>query len=288
MKLLLPILSLLMLCVGCQQELSIVEGVSARPAQYQGWGQAPGTESIRLWGHTLSDLGARSVSSEATMPEVRVISFLDSSKRYDVTITGGRQERGSLCRKMLAQTFGVRAARAVREIDVVVLAPMSGQSVTIEPAKSSGEPDVRTWPVETCRHGLAALLPPPQQRVTHTFKSCDMETLAAWLEDGQDKVVLNETDLAGVYDFQLIDDPKGGTTVQSSLAALGLKLRPARRVVPAIYIDSTGEAVPQPVAEADQYRKTSPPWWAIKRRERPTGESGDAEAEENLAGRRGR
>ncbi len=279
MKVLPPILSLLMLCVGCQHELSVVEGVSVHPARYQGWGQAPGTDGLRLSGHTLSDLGARSVSFEATMPEVRVISFLDSSRRFDVTITGNWQERSNLCRKMLAQTFGVRATQAVREIDVLILVPMSGRSVTIEPAEAICEPDMRTWPVEVCRHGLAALLPRPRQRVTHTFKSCDMDTLAAWIEDGQYKVVLNETDLSGAYNFQLIDDPRSGVTLRSSLAAFGLELPTARRAVSAIYIDSFGQEVPQPVAEADQYRKTSPPWWAINRRERPPGKSGDAEAE---------
>lgn len=288
MKILLPILVLLMICVGCQRELSVVADVSVRPARYQGWGQSPGTEGLRLWGHTVSDLGGRSVSPEAVMPEDRVISFLDSSKRYDVTIAGGWQERGDLCRKMLEQTFGVCATRTTRDIDVLVLVPIPGRSITIDAAKAIDRPDVKTWPVETCRHGLAALLPRPRQRVTHTFTSCDMETLAAWLDDGQDKVVLNETDLAGVYDFQLIDDPQGGTTVQSSLAALGLELRPARRAVPAIYVETTGQAVPVPVARADQYRKTSRPWWTIKRRpNQPDGSGDQARAEENPAGRRG-
>jgi len=201
------------------------------------------------------------------MPEDRVVSFLDSSKTYDVTITGGWQERGDLCRKMLEQTFGVRAARATREIDVLVLVPIRGRSVKIEATEAIGKPDVKTWPVETCRHGLVALLPrtPARQRVTHTFTSCDMETLATWLEDGQDKVVLNETNLPGAYDFELIDDPHSGTTVQSSLAALGLKLRPARRSVPAIYVETTGQTVPLPVVRADQYWKTSRSWWAINR-----------------------
>jgi uncharacterized protein (TIGR03435 family) len=284
MKLLLPILSLLMLCFGCQQELSVVEGISVHSARYQAWGQSPGTDRLRLWGHTLSDLGARSVSSEATMPEVRVISFLDSRRRFDVTITGNWQERSNLCRKMLTQTFGVRATQVVREIDVLILVPMSGRSVTIEPVKVIGELDVKTWPREMCRHGLAALLTRPQQRVTHTFESCDMDTLASWLDGGQDKVVLNETNLSGAYNFQLIDNPRSGMTVRSSLAALGLELRPARRAVSAIYIDSIGQEVPQPVAQADQYRKTSRTWWDINRRERPPGESGDAEAEENPAG----
>jgi len=259
------ILALLIICTGCHRELSVVKGVSVRPARYQGWGQSPGAEGLRLWGHTLADLAGRSVSLEAAMPEDRVISFLHSSERYDVVITGDLAERGERCRKMLAQTFGVCATMASREINVLVLVSIRGRPIAIKATKAPGKTDIQTWPLETCRHGLAALLPRPKQRVTHTFTSCDMRTLAGWLEEQQEKVVLDETNLSGAYDFRLIDDPRKGITIRSSLAALGLELQPARRVVSAVYVETTGQAVPVPIARSDRYSKLSRPWWAVRR-----------------------
>lgn len=266
MKRTLSISVLLMMCVGCQRELSVVHGVSVRPAEYQGWGQSPGLDELRLWGHTLSDLGARSVSPEALMPEDRVISFVDSSDRYDVSITANWQARGELCREMLRQTFGVCATRSSREIDVLVLVPIGGGPVALEATKVPKEPGVKTWPIEICRWGLAALLPRARHRITHTFTSCDMETLAAWLEGGSDKVVLDETKLPGAFDFQLIDDSRNGITIQTSLASLGLELRPARRTVSAVFVDTTGLAASVRVARSDRYSKSARPWWAMRPR----------------------
>ena len=262
MKFVLPILILLTACGGCRPELSVVDGVSVRKAEYQGYGQS-GVE--RLWGYTLSELAGRSVDADGS--KNRVISFLKSSQRYDVVITGDKKHYQELWRATLERTFGVRATRDTREIDVLVLVAIHGRAVTLEPA-TFDKPDVKSWPVVFCRHGLAALFPPPKRRATHTFNAFTMDVLAAWLEGGRGNVILNETGLPGAYDFELIDDPHSGETVESSLAALGLELQPARRAVRAIYVEPTGRPVPHPVARADHYQKTSPSWWSVARQSR--------------------
>lgn len=257
------LLILFLFCTGC--ELSSVPGVSVRPAKYKGLGQGPGLDGLQLWGHTLAELGGRSLSSEAAMPEDRVISFLDSNNRYDVLIMGDWHGHGEVCRKMLKQTFGVCATRTTREIDVLVLVPIDERAAVLKIARKPGATGIRTWPIETCRHGLEALLPRPSRRITHTFTSCSMKTLAAWLDEESDRIVLDETNIHGVFDFQLIDDARNGITIPKSLAALGLELRPTRRAVSAIYVEATGQPATVKVARSAIYSKSSMPWWATTR-----------------------
>ena len=240
---------------GCQPELSVVEGVSARPAKYQGWGQS-GTGM--LWGHTLLDLGVRSMSRRAVMPRERVLSFVDSERRYDVEIFGA--DRGGLLRRLLAETFGVVARREVREIDVLVLAA-DPAGVRLAAPETIGEPDVRTRPLQLCRHGLSSLFPPRMERTTHTFASCRMVQLAAWLEPRYDRLVIDETGQPGTYDFILVEDPENNVAIEESLAAIGLELRPARRRVAAIYVDITGSSAPVRVRRLKTGYKKSPLRW---------------------------
>ena len=256
MKLVLPIILLLTACAGCRPELSTVDGVSVRTAEYQGWGQS-GRQI--LWGHTLAELAERSLPTESSRTNSggdRVISFLKSTERYDITVTDENRAR-ELWQNVLERSFGVRALRDTREIDVLILVPIHGQPVTME-ATTADKFKEDTRPRERCRHGLAAIFP-PKQRVTHTFTACDMNTLAAWLENKRDKVILNETDLPGAFDFQLFADPHTGETLESSLAQLGLELQPAKRTVRAIYVEPTGQPVPHPVARLNHYQKNRRP-----------------------------
>lgn len=264
MKLLLLIwiLSVACICTGCQRDLSVVEGVSVHSAQHQGWGQSPSPNELRLWGHTLADLGGRSVSPQAYMPSERVVSFLSSNARYDVTITAPQQSHGALCGELLERTFGVAACRSVREIDVLVLVPVNGPPIAMKTANPLHRPDITINPLETCRHGIAAIFPPPTRRVTYTFTSCNMENLAGWLEEYNNKVVVNETRQSDAYDFQLVTDPSHGITLESSLREIGLELRPARRKVTAIYVDTTEQATVVKIARAVHY-SLSPRVWPV-------------------------
>ena len=241
--------------------LIAVGGISARPAKYPGgWGHAGGG---RLWGHTLSDLAARSVSPQASMPSERVISFVDSDRRYDVVISGDDPAR--LLRELLSTTFGVGARRESRRIDVLALVRAERGELRMTPAKARSRPDCRTWPVQLCRHGLAAWFPPPPRRTTHTFAHFGMAHLAAWLEGRGEKVVLDETNLPGAYDFVLVEDPPAGITIPRSLESIGLELRPARRDVEAIYVDVTrwpAKVRVEPVRNG--YRRSGDTWPTTK------------------------
>jgi len=258
-----PIVVLLAFCAGC--EYSVVDGVSVKSAQYGGTGQSG---MAHLYGHTLTQWAERMVPdepSEADKPRDRAISFLKSNKRYDVIIAdydARREDIERLWRDVLERSFGVRAVRDTREIDVLVLMVISGRAVALEPTQG-GKVDVKTYPpLMGCDHSL---WPQPPKRRTETFTACHMDTLAAWLEQSRDKVVLDETGLPGAYDFQLISDPRSGETIESSLESLGLELQPAKRAVRAIYIEPTGLPVPHPVARSDPYQKISNAWYLVAR-----------------------
>jgi uncharacterized protein (TIGR03435 family) len=88
------------------------------------------------------------------------------------------------------------------------------------------------------------LFPPKKERTTHTCTNIRMRELAAWLEEGNDKVILDETLLPGKYDFVLVEDPIKGIPLKNSLAEIGLQLQPAKRNVAAFYVEVINTAVP--------------------------------------------
>jgi hypothetical protein len=93
-----------------------------------------------------------------------------------------------------------------------------------------------------------------------------MVHLAAWLEEGSDKVVIDETKLPGAYDFILVEDPRNGITINESLEAIGLELCPAKRKVAGIYVDTTGLPAPVRVVPVKEgYTKISMPWSTLDR-----------------------
>ena len=99
-----------------------------------------------------------------------------------------------------------------------------------------------------------------------------MEVLAAWLDEIMHKIVIDETGLQGNYDFQLIEDPRMGTTIEAiktNLAELGLELRPARRKVSAVYIEVTGQPAAIPTRPSGTYAHSSKSWCMITRQSSP-------------------
>jgi uncharacterized protein (TIGR03435 family) len=239
---------------GCQ--LSTTPGVSAYPAFGGSWGYA----GERLTGHTLDDLAERSVlladraaGQDSDLFEGYLISYLDDGNRYDVELSGDLDTWGQQLADLLRDTFGVHAGRETREIDVLVLTRIPDVPLTMMPGDAEAESHVETWPKWICRHGLGAMFPQEPEPTRLGFTASSMADLALALSYEADVVVVDETGLSGVYDFEIRADSLQDDTFATGLKLLGLQPTPARRKVSAAFIEPTGQKAPHPAKTSDTY-----------------------------------
>jgi uncharacterized protein (TIGR03435 family) len=118
---------------------------------------------------------------------------------------------------------------------------------------------------------------------TFAFKSFSMGLLAAWFEETNKQVIIDETGLTGNYDFALVTgEPAltytltsfGGAghhrvTLNEALKYVGLELVPAKRKVSAIYTEVTeSEAKIKAHPLWRGYKKSSVPWSVLRDNDR--------------------
>jgi len=257
----LTILLIVVFFTGCTTELSTIDGLSIKKAFHQWGGHGPASQGgFGYWDSNLQDILQNKNRTK------RLVSSVDLSGRYDFVFSAElHNEVISLQTESLEQIFGISIEQEIREIPVLILTHIKSSSLKLTPSRSKNQPEVRTLPSHMCWHfyriGDLLKIFQPYEPTTHTFQNYTTSDLVYWLEKYQKVVVVDETNLQGMFDFRLTEDSKKGVTLIDSLKRLGFELKQGRRPIAAIYIDKLSNVKPTiPLKELGQQYQVYPAW----------------------------
>jgi len=165
-----------------------------------------------------------SLAHEIKQSRIRT-DFLTSGERYDVSVyPGGGDDdawRGFL-RQALEATFGIRARRETREVDVLVLSAPNGSS-SLKP----GTPPAKM------NTGGGRL----------RMRDTDLAGLVHLLEISTRLIVVDETGIEGTYDCELTWEMTEPETIHDAVSRQsGLQLEPGRREVEFLIVERPSAA----------------------------------------------
>jgi uncharacterized protein (TIGR03435 family) len=206
--------------------------VVVRPALDPGGGSSGGSGENR---QTWLNIGAVSAVKQAYsrahgVPDSRVdVRAPLPEKRLDVAIwapPGDPRQFRRLVEAGLGGAFGLAARSEEREVDVFLLKAPDAGALKLTPTASTGGSMMSTKRVPG---GLVA-----------TVINQNPSGLASLLESRLGLPVLDETGLAGGYDFE-VTVPDDAREARESLRALGLSLEPARRKLTYLVVETAGK-----------------------------------------------
>ena len=146
------------------------------------------------------------------------------SDRYDLFATmpaeTTNEQVAKMLQNLLMERFKIQLHRETREAPAYVLS-IGKKGTSLKPVDCVAVPTVRLGPT-----GMMA-------------KSKTMPDLAGILMRWEDRPVVDQTGLAGCYDFQLNfgDYPADGGSVAASVEQIGLKLEPRKASIEYLIID---------------------------------------------------
>ncbi len=232
------ILALTSVCVAYAQTQPSFEATAIHPDTV---GASPGTgfdfngTTLRVTNATVQYL-IRSAYRVQADQVVGGPAWLDSD-RYDIDAKTGGTEKISpeqfraMLQNLLADRFGFRAHRETRQMTAFVLVADKGGTKLREDTEGGGNR------LNTDRASGKAVL---------TGTGVSMEQLSGYIGDKLSRVVIDKTELKGVYDFTLEWDPEQapGETGPSMFTGLreqlGLRLESQKTPVDVLVIDSVG------------------------------------------------
>lgn len=208
------------------KELSTVPGVSIRrsavPDRHRGGITAdPRMATVRAENRTLIV-----VLGWGLPVQIRVYGAAALPQgRYDVTIDGnGEGEKvWPLLKEAYEKAFSVRIHKGKKSLEVYVLERAKAGSLGMTPVAADGQ---STWGTARTSGGLR-----------YRFKAASMEDLCWVLEGYTDTPVIDETGLAGRFDFESTMDRWKPETVFPAVEKLGLKLRKQKREMEVLQIE---------------------------------------------------
>lgn len=144
---------------------------------------------------------------------------------YDILVNLPKDQTRQLptiFQQALETAFGLRVRRETRESDVFVLVAPQGKSAALhEPARTGGM-------MSRIEKGLASA----------SATAMPLGSLASMLEEVIGRPVVDETGIAGVYDYELGWDPQKPESVLSAVREqLGLELREAKRPIEFLIVE---------------------------------------------------
>ena len=184
-----------------------------RPGTGTNRGMRMGPNTMALKGADLAWI----VSSLYDFPQSRITgNALHDTVFYDLSFSmpGANPETfRSLPRDLVAAALHIKVSRETREADAWVLAKTGVKpAALVESAGSTG-----------CNSNTS----PDSLRMTN----CAMPDLAGALEDSLGKPVLDETGIAGNYDFHLTYDQSNPQSAVEAMRKLAFRVEPARRPI---------------------------------------------------------
>ncbi len=208
------------------KELSTVAGVSIRRSaasdRHRGGIRAnPRMTTVRAENRTLISILSRCCPFEVRLYGAAALP----QGRYDVAIDGnGEGEKvWPLLKEAYEKAFSVRIRKGKKSLEVYVLERAKAGSLRMTPVAADGQ---STWGTARTSGGLR-----------YRFRAASMEDLCWVLEGYTDAPVIDETGLAGRFDFELTMDHWKPETVFPAVEKLGLKLSKQKKEMEVLQIE---------------------------------------------------